>query len=142
MAVPVLLRRALFSLIVVACGGGLFYACSIIDTGQPDGPAVTGDEAVERRIPPPNSEILRQEAVGVDLRTGWTGVLQLNGVEIPLDQVDDANLASTGELLFTVGEGKAVERFDAGENCLTVVYWRVEDSRADSRSTTWCFNVT
>ncbi len=139
---PTLLRRVLAAVVVLGALGGLVYACGKVDTGEPGEVTASGDDAIERLIPPPGSEILRQEAVGVDLASGWTGTLQVNGVDIPEDQVDDDDLASTGVLTYTVGEDKAVERFEAGENCATVVYRRVEDAPADSRSRTWCFNVT
>jgi hypothetical protein len=141
--VPTLVRRLLAVLFVLACGAGLVYACSEVETDDgTDDPAVSGDSGVERLIPPRDSEILRQEAVGVDLEAGYTGVLVVNGVEIPEDQVDDDQLASTGVLTYTVGEDKFVERFEAGQNCVTAIVWRVEDTRDDARSVSWCFNVT
>jgi hypothetical protein len=129
--------------VVVGCLVALAFTCSAIETDDGSNDVATsGDSPVEQLTPPRDSEILRQEAVGVDLRPGWTGVLIVNGVEIPEDQVDDDALAATGVLTYTVGDEKAVERFDAGENCVTAEVWRVEDTRADSRSVSWCFNVT
>lgn len=122
---------------------GLVYAFSLVETGDgSDDVAVSESGPVERLIPPRGSEILAQEAVGVDLRPGWTGVLVVNGIEIPEDQVDTANLASLGQILYTTGEGKAVETFAAGENCVEAITWRVDETRANSRTTRWCFNVT
>jgi hypothetical protein len=142
-AVTHLVRRIVSSLVVVAAFAGIVYACTEIETDDgTDDVATTGDSPVERLIPPRGSEILRQEPVGVDLRSGWTGVLQVNGVEIPEDEADAADLASTGVLTYTVGDDKTVERFEAGENCVTAVVWRVEDTRQDARSVSWCFNVT
>ena len=133
------LRRVLVVLAVIACLAGIVFAFTLVDTDDGTNDiAVTDAGPVEQLIPPRGSEILRQEAVGVDLRPGWTGVLVINGVEIPEDQIDDTNLAS----LYTAGDGKAVERFEAGENCITAVVWRVEESPADSRDVDWCFNVT
>jgi hypothetical protein len=142
-AVSESLRRVLVVLAVVACLAGIVFAFTLVDTDDGTNDiAVTEAGPVEQLIPPRGSEILRQEAVGVDLRPGWTGVLVINGVEIPEDQIDDTNLASLGQLLYTAGDGKAVERFEAGENCITAVVWRVDESRADSRDVDWCFNVT
>ena len=122
---------------------GIVFAFTLVETDDGTNDiAVTEAGPVEQLIPPRGSEILRQEAVGVDLRPGWTGVLIINGTEIPEDQVNDDNLESLGQLLYTAGEGKVVERFEAGENCITAVVWRVEESRADSRDISWCFNVT
>lgn len=130
-------------LIVAVLLGGLWWAGTLIDTGEPDGDvALSGSSPVERLLPPRNAEILAQEPMGVDLRSGWTGVLVLNGQEIPQDQVQDDNLASTGELLFTPGPGKVVEDYLAGENCANVIAWRVEESRDNARTASWCFNVT
>jgi hypothetical protein len=136
-------RRLLTILVVLAALVGVVYAFTLVETDDgTNDVATTGDSPVEQLIPPRDSEILRQEAVGVDLRPGWTGVLQVNGTEIPEDEVDDADLASTGVLTYTVGDGKTVEQFEAGQNCVTAVVWRVEESRADSRDISWCFNVT
>ena len=137
-----LLRRALSVLVVLAALGGIVYACSEVDTDDGDA-VVTGESSpIEVFVPEEGSEILRQERFGVDLRAGFTGALQLNGIEIPEDQVDDDTLASTGELYFTPGEDRAVERYEAGQNCATAVVWGVEESRADARPYSWCFNVT
>ena len=138
-----LVRRTLVTLAVDALLAGVVFAFSKVsrDDGTND-IAVTESGPVEQLIPPRNSEILRQDVTGVDLRPGWTGVLIVNGVEIPEDQLDLDNLESLGQIVFTPGEDKAVERYDAGENCVTAVVWRVEESRADSRTVDWCFNVT
>jgi hypothetical protein len=138
-----LLRRVLTGAVVVLALAGIVFACSEIETDDGSNDiAVTDSGPVELLIPPRDSEILRQEPVGVDLRPGWTGVLVVNGTEIPEDQVDAADVASTGVLTYTVGDGKAVEEFDAGQNCVTAVVWRVEESRDESRNVSWCFNVT
>jgi hypothetical protein len=138
-----LFRRLLTITVVLGAIAGVVWAFTLVETDDGSNDiATSGDSPVELLIPPRDSEILRQEAVGVDLRPGWTGVLQVNGVEIPEDQVDAANVASTGVITYTVGDGKAVERFEAGRNCVTAVVWRVEESRAQSRDISWCFNVT
>lgn len=137
------MRRAVIAVIVIGALAGVVFAFSKVsrDDGTND-IAVTDSGPVEQLIPPRNSEILRQDVTGVDLRSGWTGVLIVNGVEIPEDQLDLDNLDSLGQVLFTPGDDKAVERYVAGENCVTAVVWRVEESRADARTTDWCFNVT
>jgi hypothetical protein len=136
-------RRLLVIVAVVAALAGIVFAFTLVDTDDgTNDVAVTDAGPVEQLIPPRGSEILRQEAVGVDLRPGWTGVLVINGVEIPEDQLDTDNAASLGQILYTAGSGKAIERFEAGENCITAVVWRVQESRADARNTAWCFNVT
>jgi hypothetical protein len=141
--VSTLVRRLLIAGFVIVCLAGIVWAFTLVETNDGSNDiAVTDSGPVERLIPPRDSEILRQEPVGVDLRPGWTGVLIVNNVEIPEDQVFDDNLESTGELTYTVGDGKAVEHWEAGQNCVTAVLWRVEETRDEARNVTWCFNVT
>jgi hypothetical protein len=138
-----LVRRVLTTLFVLACVGGIVWAFTLVETDDgTDDIAVTDSGPVEQLIPPRDSEILRQDVVGVDLRPGWTGTLVINDVEIPEDQLDTDNLASLGQILYSARDGRAIEEFEAGRNCVTAVVWRVEESRADSRNISWCFNVT
>ena len=141
MEVSPLVRRTLITFAVLFCLAGVVFAFSWADTDQDAGFAISDANPIEERIPAPDSEILRQDVVGVDLRPGWTGVLIVNEVEIPEDQLDLANLDSLGQILYRATEDSAVQ-FEAGRNCATAVVWRVEESRADSRTDTWCFNVT
>ncbi len=138
---PVLRRIVLVALVLVGLAG-VVVAFTLVETeDDPNGVTVTDTGPIQRLVPPRDAEILRQEPVGYDLNPGWTGVLQLNGVEIPDDQIDPVGVP-IGEIRYTVGDGKAVERFEAGQNCATAIVWRVEQTRDDSRSESWCFNVT
>lgn len=136
-------RRLLIAGMLVVGIAGIGLALTLVNTDDPSEEVVVSESSpVEALIPPEGSEILRQEAVGVDLRPGWTGTLEINDQEIPRDQLDVANLESLGQILYTAGEGKVIEQFDAGQNCATAIVWRVDESRADSRNIAWCFNVT
>jgi hypothetical protein len=134
-------RRVVTIVLVLVGLVGVVFAFSLVDTGENDNEVVVNDTGpIEQLIPARDDEILRQEPVGVDLNPGWTGILQVNGVEIPEDQLDIE--PALGQVLFLPAAGKAVERFEAGENCVTAVVWRVEETRADARNVDWCFNVT
>jgi hypothetical protein len=135
------MRRWIIVGLVVAGLAGMVAAFSLADTDDSDDSVLSETGPVERLIPGRESEILRQEPVGIDLNPGWTGVIVLNGVEIPEDQLIPGREA-LGELLYQVGEGKAVERFRGGRNCITAVVWRVEQSRSEGRDIDWCFEVT
>jgi hypothetical protein len=133
----------LVAVIVVVCLVGLGITLTFVDTDPPEDEVIVSESSpVEALIPPEGSEILRQEPVGVDLRPGWTGTLVVNDQEIPNGQLQTDNLESLGQILYTPGDGKVVERYDAGQNCATAIIWRVEESRASSRTVSWCFNVT
>lgn len=128
--------------------------------------AVTGSDgvrypdAIERVDPVPNSvQVLPQSNVFVDLEQGYTGVLQINGVEletIDLDQVGSIEVEpgrqvdlppvtvfepGNATLTFTPSRGAAVERFSTGIQQVTVVFWRLDEGRERSSTFSWTFNV-
>jgi hypothetical protein len=129
------------SAVVAVAIVGLIIAFSTLNSGNKD-PVLTAGNAqmVENLIPRRNSQVPQQSTVGIDLVTGWTGVLQLNGVEIPQDQLQIT--PQIGLIEYTPGPGKEVEEFRTGQNCVTAVIWQISDGRGvDDRNITWCFQV-
>ena len=127
---------------------------------------VTGDERaglpplIEEVNPVPQAEqALSQTSVFVDLVSGYTGTLVIDGVEIPTVDVSalaDRNLrpgeqvtvpAATvyapgnATLTFVPGEGAAITEFDEGEHEVTVLYWALDETPQQARRFTWTFNV-
>jgi hypothetical protein len=130
------------------------------------------ERAIERLLPADGSPgVLRQSTIEADLAAGWTGVLQVNGVELAPDQlncIDDCDLPpcapssagppATGQnegqrrcrpgtdpqnrIYFVPGPGKQIEELPNGETCATAVVWRSSESRSSSQDVTWCFRVT
>ena len=99
-------------------------------------------EVVERFIPNPDDEVLRQAELGIDLAIGYEGTLAVNGVEIPEDEL--RRVEPENQVFFTPGEGKAVERLTAGRNCVTATVWRSAegDNTPNKRDISWCFEAT
>jgi len=106
-----------------------------------------------------------QTRVFVDLLAGYTGVLVIDGIEL---KTVDPNDLSTNEggtapavvpgqqvslppttiyergnatLTFVPTEGAPIEEFEQGSHTVTVIYWKVLESRARSLSYTWTFSV-
>jgi len=106
-----------------------------------------------------------QTRVFVDLLAGYTGVLVIDGIEL---KTVDPNDLSTNEggtapavvpgqqvslppttiyergnatLTFVPTEGAPIEEFEQGSHTVTVIYWKVLESRAKSLSYTWTFSV-
>ena len=100
-----------------------------------------GDAAVvENLLPRRNAQVPQQSNVGIDLMTGWDGVLVINGVMIPEDQLQVT--PEIGLIEFTPGDGKAVEALEPGQNCVSAVIWKIADGRGVSdRTIPWCFDV-
>ena len=95
---------------------------------------------VENLIPRRDAQVPQQSNVGIDLVTGWDGVLIVNGVNIPEDQLQVT--PEIGLIEFTPGEGKAVEALETGQNCVAAVVWKLADGRGVAdRTIPWCFDV-
>ena len=132
------LRRIVLFLLVGAAIGAIVYAGTL--NSGPDEIRRT-DEAVERLVPEDGSPVaVRQAEVGIDLAPGWTGVLKVNGLEIPEDQlrrVDPQN-----EVYFQPGADKEIEAFQPGTIVVEAEIWRsASETRDDARTITWSFGV-
>jgi hypothetical protein len=78
--------------------------------------------------------------VEVDLNDRYTGVLELDGVEIPEDQLD--RIEQLGVIAFRPGPGKEFTRLKAGENTVVVHYWPRTDPRPEKPLTfSWRFRA-
>jgi hypothetical protein len=133
----VLRRLWLPALIVI--GLGLIVGAGFLgNTGNQE--PLGGQPALEAIIPRDGAQILEQDGVGADLQVGWAGVLTINGVDIPANQLEQDN--GLNQLIFKPGSGKVLTRLQPDRNCAKIVFWRLQDGRAaDSPSRTWCFNV-
>jgi hypothetical protein len=132
--------RLLIGLLLVGAAVALVAAVRATDTGDGDSPPAS--DVVERFVPQPDDEVLRQAELGVDLTAGYDGTIFVNGLEIPADE--QRRVPEQNQVFFTPAEGKAVERLVAGRNCATALVWRSVDGRgtARDRTFTWCFEAT
>jgi len=110
------------------------------DADHPDKDART--DVVERFVPKPDDEVVRQFELGVDLAPGYDGTLTVNGVPIPVKE--QRRVPEQNEVYFTPGEGKSVERLNAGPNCVAATVWKAADGpgTANDQTFTWCFEAT
>jgi hypothetical protein len=128
--------------------GGLVVAAAIAcvvgflatDADQPE--QVSQSEIVERFVPKPNDEVVRQFELGVDLAPGYDGTLTVNGVAIPVEE--QRRVPEQNEVYYTPGDGKAVERLNAGPNCVAATVWKSADGPGtpNDQTFTWCFEAT
>jgi hypothetical protein len=127
--------------------------------------SITGDEranlpdTIESVEPVPAAEqVLSQTRVFVDLETGYTGVLVIDGVELPTVSIDDVAEQFTAEpgqqvdlpattiyepgnatLTFTPSDEALVQKFETGQHRVQVIYWKVIEGRQRPRSYSWTF---
>ena len=107
--------------------------------------APTFPAAVETLVPGPGELARRQDTITVDLRDDLTGVLVVRPpdgppFEVPEDQLD--RVVPLGQLSWRSGPEQELERFEAGNYRLTVLYWPQAKPRPATPSAyTWEFRV-
>ena len=90
-------------------------------------------------ITPERGEILQDEIV-VDLSNNYTGVLVIDGAEVPEDQL--TRVVDLGQVGFRPGPDKDVEKFSPGQHTVTVFYWPQGRERPrDPDSFGWSFRA-
>jgi len=95
---------------------------------------------IDSLIPAPGELIRLQDTVGADLRDDLTGVLVLDGVEIPEDQLE--RVVPLAQVTFRPGADQELERFEAGEHSLAVLYWPQGKPRpTNPGSYSWSFRA-
>ena len=132
------LRRIVLFLLVGGAIGAIAYA-GTLNSGPEE--IRRTDAAVERLVPADGSPVaVRQSEVGIDLAPGWTGILRVNGLEIPEDQL--RRVEAQNEVYFQPGEEKEIEAFQPGTIVVEAEIWRTAtETRDDARTITWRFGV-
>jgi len=107
----------------------------------PSGPAALPAD-IEAVSPAPNELTGLVDTVTVDLADRYSGVLVIDGVEIPEDELD--RVVGIQQVSFRPGPDKAISRFRAGVNDVVVKYWngRVQDRPAKPFSYSWQFRAS
>jgi hypothetical protein len=138
------LRRVLTTLVIIACIGGLVIAVQHTQRGdKEEGVTVSGKVSktiVELQAPTPESNVLSQAQLLIDLTTEYDASFVVNGVTIPDDQLQKRPELS--QVIFNPGPGKVVEKFPAGRNCVEADIFRIDGGQEDVPPARWCFNVT
>ena len=140
---------AVVILAVVAVLGVVAYGIASDSSGDPVASSGGTREFVEQLIPPGGSQVLQQGTVGIDLVSGWTGELSIDGVAIPASDLDTGqegpgDTVSSGleRLTFTPGPSKVMEDLPLGPVCAQAVVWDRAAGRDNSqRTVSWCFEV-
>lgn len=102
------------------------------------------DSARDQRVvtvePAADSAALRQSRIFVQLASDYTGVLIVDGAEIPEDQLDRSEGLNTAS--YMPGPGTETGELKPGQRCAQVVYWLATSSReAGPNEYKWCWQV-
>jgi len=95
---------------------------------------------VESVTPRPGELLRPQDGIGADLDNTLTGVLKINGVEVPEDQTQ--RTVNLGILEFRPGPTQDITVFEPGAYTATVLFWPQGKARpANPSSYSWSFRV-
>jgi hypothetical protein len=110
------------------------------DTSQPGANSRPVD--IEAVSPKPDSNTGLVDTVTVDLADRYTGVLVIDGVEIPEDQL--VRVVGIQTVSFRPGPGKEISKFRPGINQVAVKYWdgRLVDRPAKPFTYSWQFDAS
>ena len=118
-----------------------FFLLNESDTSQTSGTNLPA--GVVAVTPEPGQIAKRIDTVSAQLDTKYSGVLVIDGLEIPEDQLD--RVVSLNTISFRPGPDKAFSSYRAGENQVAVLYWegRLQDRPAKARySFGWTFRAS
>lgn len=135
-------RRIVISLLLAGCLALLLWSLSTARSGT--APIIYTDPAVVTLEPQPGALALRQERIGVTLKSDstlaqstTTGLL-IDGIGIPQDQIEV--VPGLNQYFYTPGPGKEVATLPPGRNCATILIKLVTDPKDNGHRFSWCFN--
>lgn len=148
------LRRGVIVVALVAAVALFVWGTSDTESGLDGG---SNDPVIVNRVPLPGAIEPRQVDIGAELQVGYDGRLQINGVDIPEDEmigaVDPATVSADelerlgirpnnrDTVRFRPGPGKVIESLPRGEVEVTVTYFRDRSPQEDRGSDSWTFTV-
>jgi len=130
--------RIVISVLLAAAIAGLVLSFSLFkeDTSTP----TVRDAAITSFEPPTGAHVLRQALIAYELDHIYTGVLFVDGMEIPPEELEPTAL--TNQIGYTPSKEKITGVLKAGQHTATAEFWPRDKTRSDSRSFTWSFFVT
>ena len=138
----VVIRRAVITVVVLACIVGLVFAVQHTRRGDEEVSLTGGNpDVVELLTPPDGSTLINQQSqVGVDLTADYDANLIVDGKLIPADQLE--RHPELNSVYFTPGPGKVFTALPAGRNTVQAVVFRVDRKSTSVPTITWTFNVS
>lgn len=131
----VTLRRVIIS--VLLAGAVVLFGYGFASGRDPGRPTIT-DPAVEGTDPKPGDLDLRQARIGIDLASGYTASLKVDGVNIPDDQLE--KVVGLDQLYYTPGPGTETGALSPGRHCATATITKLVPPN-EVHDYVWCFQL-
>ena len=133
-------RLAIVSVICLAVLNLGIVLMTQSDTAPEGQKPVSANGAIESVSPGPGELARLQDTITVDLRDDLTGVLLLDGQEVPEDQLE--RIVPLAEVSFRPGADKDLEKFEPGQHTVVVYYWPQGKERpANPAAYSWTFRA-
>jgi hypothetical protein len=140
---------------------GLFAIISGFNGGSTGRDAQRLPEVIERMSPGPGDQVLQQSQIFVDFIDGYNASLTVDGIDLETTRLDELtdNGASPKPgaqveipptaiydpgnftISFLPQDGAPIQTLTQGTHTATVLYWKVSEGPAKSRSFTWEFDA-
>jgi hypothetical protein len=97
-------------------------------------------EGIDTIDPAPGELVGPETTITADLRGDLTGVLVIDGAEVPDDQLD--RVVNLGVVSFRPGSDKDLDRFTEGGHSAVIEYWsQTKERPRNPASYSWSFRV-
>jgi hypothetical protein len=133
-------RLAIIAVICLAVLNLGIILMSQSDTAPEGHKPIAPNGAVESVSPGPGELARLQDTITADLRDDLTGVLLIDGQEVPEDQLE--RIVPLAEVSFRPGPDHDLEKFEPGQHTVVVYYWpQGEERPADPAAYSWTFRA-
>lgn len=130
--------RIVISVLLALAVGGIVLSFSLVreDKSTP----TVRDTAITSFEPPVGAHVLRQGLIAYELDPAYTGILYVDGMEIPSEELEATAL--TNQLGYVPTKDKVTGVLKPGKHTATAEFWLRSKTRDSSRSFSWSFFVT
>ncbi len=133
-------RLAIVAVICLAVLNLGIVLMSQSDTAPEGRTPVSANGAVESVSPGPGELARLQDTITADLRDDLTGVLLIDGQEVPEDQLE--RIVPLARVSFRPGADKDLQKFEPGQHTVVVYYWPQGKNRpANPAAYSWTFRA-
>ncbi|MFO7591478.1 MAG: hypothetical protein R6X23_11380 [Acidimicrobiia bacterium] len=130
-------RVAIVAVIAIAI---LNLGIVLLDASDTSETGIVLPSTVESVFPEPGSLARLRDTIVVDLRDDLTGVLVIDGAEVPEDQTD--RVVPLAQVSFRPGDDRDITAFTPGSHAVTIRYWKQGKPRpAQPGSYSWSFRA-
>lgn len=131
-------RRVVMSLLLAAAVGGMIVAFTMHEEPEP---VVYTNAAVRAVEPKPGEQATQRSTVFIELQPGYSlRTLRFDGgTQVGVKEMEV--ITGLNRFGYTPGEGKQIERLDAGRRCAEVEFADETTAGAPLQTFSWCFVV-